>query len=147
MATTVKERLTSYLKLKRIPKSEFGLTIGASASYVTSMRDTERASIGNDKVERIRKHYPDLNIEWLLTGEGNMLNDVGISQSVNGNDNVTLAGHNMNVESDKLLEKAFDEIKAQREMTQKAQEQVDRLLTILEKVKLCRRYWDILLLS
>lgn len=136
MATTVKERLTSYLKLKRIPKSEFGLTIGASASYVTSMRDTERASIGNDKVERIRKHYPDLNIEWLLTGEGNMLNDVGISQSVNGNDNVTLAGHNMKVESDKLLEKAFDEIKAQREMTQKAQEQVDRLLTILEKVKL-----------
>ena len=136
MATTVKERLTSYLKLKRIPKSEFGLTIGTSASYVTSMRDTERASIGNDKVERIRKHYPDLNIEWLLTGEGNMLNDVGISQSVNGNDNVTLAGHNMKVESDKLLEKAFDEIKAQREMTQKAQEQVDRLLTILEKVKL-----------
>lgn len=136
MATTVKERLTSYLKLKRIPKSEFGLTIGASASYVTSMRDTERASIGNDKVERIRKHYPDLNIEWLLTGEGNMLNDVGISQSVNGNDNVTLAGHNMKVESDKLLEKAFDEIKAQREMTQKAQEQVDRLLSILEKAKL-----------
>ena len=136
MATTVKERLTSYLKLKRIPKSEFGLTIGASASYVTSMRDTERASIGNDKVERIRKHYPDLNIEWLLTGDGNMLNDVGISQSVNGNDNVTLAGHNMKVESDKLLEKAFDEIKAQREMTQKAQEQVDRLLSILEKAKL-----------
>mgnify|MGYP003470234304 CR=1 FL=1 len=136
MTETVKERLSEYLKAKRITKAEFGRSIGVSASYVTSMRDNGRASIGVEKIERIRQRYPDLNIEWLLTGEGNMLNDVGISQSVNGNDNVTLAGHNMKVESDKLLEKAFDEIKAQREMTQKAQEQVDRLLTILEKVKL-----------
>lgn len=136
MATTVKERLTAYLKEKRIPKSEFGQSIGASASYVTSMRDTGRTSIGNDKIARIREKYPDLNIEWLLPGSGKMLNDTGISQSVSGNDNIALAGHNMTVETDKLLEKAFDEIRAQREMTQKAQEQVDRLLTILEKVKL-----------
>ena len=136
MAETVKERLCEYLKAKRITKAEFGRSIGVSASYVTSMRDNGRASIGVEKIERIRQRYPDLNIEWLLTGNGKMYNEAGISQNVIGDDNVALAGHNLRMETSKILEKAFDEIQAQRKMTQKAQEQVDRLLSILEKAKL-----------
>lgn len=136
MAETVKERLSEYLKTKRITKAEFGRSIGVSASYVTSMRDNGRASIGVEKIERIRQRYPDLNIEWLLTGSGKMYNEAGISQNVIGDDNVVLAGHNLRMETSKILEKAFDEIQAQRKMTQKAQEQVDRLLSILEKAKL-----------
>lgn len=136
MAETVKERLSEYLKAKRITKAEFGRSIGVSASYVTSMRDNGRASIGVEKIERIRQKYPDLNIEWLLTGSGKMYNEAGISQNVIGDDNVALAGHNLRMETSKILEKAFDEIQAQRKMTQKAQEQVDRLLSILEKAKL-----------
>lgn len=136
MAETVKERLSEYLKAKRITKAEFGRSIGVSASYVTSMRDNGRASIGVEKIERIRQKYTDLNIEWLLTGSGKMYNEAGISQNVIGDDNVALAGHNLRMETSKILEKAFDEIQAQRKMTQKAQEQVDRLLSILEKAKL-----------
>lgn len=136
MAETVKERLSEYLKAKRITKAEFGRSIGVSASYVTSMRDNGRASIGVEKIERIRQRYTDLNIEWLLTGSGKMYNEAGISQNVIGDDNVALAGHNLRMETSKILEKAFDEIQAQRKMTQKAQEQVDRLLSILEKAKL-----------
>ena len=32
-----------------------------------------RASVGSDVIENILKAYPDLNVLWLLTGEGPML--------------------------------------------------------------------------
>ena len=32
-----------------------------------------RASIGSDVIETILRTYPDLNVVWLLTGEGPML--------------------------------------------------------------------------
>lgn len=69
MKSTVKERLEFFLKSEKISNSEFGRRIGACASYVASIRK----SISPDKIEGIAENWPDLNIEWLLTGEGEML--------------------------------------------------------------------------
>ena len=69
MENTVKERLTKYLKYKNISKIDFGNSIGVSAAYVSSIRK----SIQPDKIKSIALNYPDLNIDWLLTGEGNMI--------------------------------------------------------------------------
>ncbi len=69
MSTTVKERLVEFLEHKGINKSEFGRRIGVSSAFVTSMRK----SIQPDKIHAIRQEFPDLNIDWLLTGEGEML--------------------------------------------------------------------------
>lgn len=65
METTVKDRLKAYLSAKNISMAEFGRRIGVSGAYVTSMRK----SIQPDKIERIRAEFPDLDIDWLLTGE------------------------------------------------------------------------------
>lgn len=65
----VKERLIEFLEYKSISKSEFGRIIGVSSAFVTSMRK----SIQPDKVESIASNFPDLNINWLMTGEGDML--------------------------------------------------------------------------
>lgn len=65
----VKERLTQYLSLKKISKSEFGRAIGVSSAYISSIRK----SIQPEKIRAIALNYPDLNTEWLLTGEGEML--------------------------------------------------------------------------
>lgn len=83
-----------------------------------------------DVLHRISSTYPDLNTDWLLTGEGEMLNPApGITQHQNGGSNnsqtVTVG------QSD--VGRFLDEIAAQRRMTEKAQEQIDRLLTLLEK--------------
>jgi hypothetical protein len=67
---SVKSRLISFLEFKSISKAEFGRTIGVSSAYVTSMRK----SIQPDKLKSIAESYPDLNTNWLLTGEGEMLN-------------------------------------------------------------------------
>ena len=34
------------------------------------------ASIGSDVIENIIRTYPQLNVVWLLTGEGNMIKNV-----------------------------------------------------------------------
>lgn len=44
--------------------AEFSRRIGVSAAYITSMRK----SIQPDKAERIKEEFPDLDIDWLLTG-------------------------------------------------------------------------------
>ena len=65
METTVKDRLKAYLSAKNISMAEFGRRIGVSGAYVTSMRK----SIQPDKIDRIRTEFPDLDIDWLLTGK------------------------------------------------------------------------------
>lgn len=100
MQNTVKERLEFFLKSKKISKTDFGKAVGVSNSFVSSMRK----SLGPDKIQSIAQTYPDLNIEWLLTGEGEMLktqsaNNV-ITGDVSGNGNQFVAGNN-NVLRDK----------------------------------------------
>jgi transcriptional regulator with XRE-family HTH domain len=65
----VKERITLFIKSLEISKSEFCRQIGVSNAYISSIRK----SIQQDKVQRIALKYPELNIEWLLTGDGEML--------------------------------------------------------------------------
>lgn len=69
MAGSVKERLIEFLEHERVSKAEFGRKIGVSSAYVTSMRK----SIDKDKIKSIALNYPNLNLDWLLYGEGEML--------------------------------------------------------------------------
>lgn len=102
-----------------------------SNGYVSSIR----RSIGPEKLEHIRSNYPDLNITWLLTGEGPMLTTMpSITQTAHGDNNMQVAGSANRVHAagvDELLA----ELAEQRKVTQKAQEQVDRLLTIMERMQ------------
>jgi transcriptional regulator with XRE-family HTH domain len=66
---TVKERLIEYIKYKGISIRLFCRTSGLSESYVTSIR----SSIQPDKLDMIAQHFPDLNIGWVVTGEGSMI--------------------------------------------------------------------------
>ena len=67
----VKERLIEFIDHKKISRRSFALGIGASSSFVNSISK----GIGSEYVERIKDAYPDLNIAWLLTGEGSMLKE------------------------------------------------------------------------
>lgn len=69
MYASVKDRLVQYLQYKRVSKSEFGRKIGVSSAYVSSIRRAPDI----DKIKTIALNYPDLNIDWLLYGEGEMI--------------------------------------------------------------------------
>lgn len=71
MQTSVKQRLKEFILHKRITVQNFEKSIGAKNSFVNSIV----SGIGGDKLYRIIKEYPELNIDWLLEGNGNMLVD------------------------------------------------------------------------
>lgn len=71
MQTSVKQRLKEFILHKQITVQNFEKSIGVKNSFVNSIV----SGIGGDKLYRIIKVYPELNIDWLLEGNGNMLVD------------------------------------------------------------------------
>ena len=69
MEQTVKDRLLYFLKTKRIRPAEFTRTFGVSRAYISSMRKAP----SNEMLEKISLEYPELNMEWLITGDGTMI--------------------------------------------------------------------------
>ena len=69
--TTVKQRLLRYLKTKRISQSEFTRNLGVSSTDIGAMRK----GVPAERLKKITELYPDLNRDWLLYGEGEMLLD------------------------------------------------------------------------
>ena len=104
METTVKQRLLSFLKFMRYTQTEFCGKLGVSNAYISSIRK----SIPPEKLSAISAQYPELNIEWLLTGKGEMLNSgrvvsggvvVTNNGHINGNNNMNVTHtHNSSVE-------------------------------------------------
>ena len=70
MEQTVKQRLISFLKFKNLSQAKFEKAIGVSNGFVNNISK----GIGADKLQRILSIYPELNTDWLITGEGEMLN-------------------------------------------------------------------------
>ena len=73
---STKERLKKYIKYLNIPISAFEKSIGVGNAYVNSISQ----SIQPDKLLLIVEKYPDLNIEWLIIGKGEMLKSYPGSQ-------------------------------------------------------------------
>ena len=69
MQMTVKERLMQFIDFKGISIREFERRADLSNGYIKSLRKSPTV----DKMQNIIRAYPDLNQQWLLTGEGNML--------------------------------------------------------------------------
>lgn len=68
MENTVKERIISFLKEKKLSQSAFEKSTGLSNGYVNNISK----GIGAEKLQRIIEVYPELSQVWLLTGEGEM---------------------------------------------------------------------------
>ena len=87
----MKQRIKEYLKYKGVKIIEFSAKIGVSNAYISSIKK----SIQPDKLTRIQECYPDLNIEWLVTGRGNMLNTPQQAMSVinNGTNSGTMGNN------------------------------------------------------
>ena len=64
-----KERLKMFISSINLTNAAFEKSLGLSNGYINSMRK----GLGYDKLEQISNLYTDLNMGWLLTGEGEML--------------------------------------------------------------------------
>lgn len=66
---TVQERIRAYCKAKKLSIRQFEIQAKLSNGYVSSMRK----GLGVDKLENVLNAFPDLNRDWLLYEEGEML--------------------------------------------------------------------------
>lgn len=73
----IKERLKLFAQAKNLTIQRLELQWGVCNGYVNSIRK----SIGLEKLGQLLKAFPDLNRDWLLYGEGEMLNKIE-SQSI-----------------------------------------------------------------
>jgi hypothetical protein len=65
-----KERLRKFVEYKGFGRNRFEELVGISAGYIS----TKSPSVGSEIIERIVNVFHDLNIEWLVTGKGKMIN-------------------------------------------------------------------------
>lgn len=66
---TIKDRTIDFVKYKGMTMKSFEVKCGLSTGYVTSMRK----GFGIDKLNNVLTAFPELNREWLLYGEGEMI--------------------------------------------------------------------------
>lgn len=71
MLSTTKERILQYIEYKNIAKSKFYNDLDIKRGLLDS--DKLKSSVTDVIIAKILAIYKDLNINWLLTGEGNML--------------------------------------------------------------------------
>ncbi len=61
-------RIKEFLGKEKITKNKFYTKTGISNGYLDKVK-----SIGSDKIEIIINTFPELNLYWLISGEGQMI--------------------------------------------------------------------------
>lgn len=93
----VKERLKKFIASKGLGQKAFEIECGLSNGYVNNIR----RSVTIEKARQILERYPELNINWLMTGQGEMLKtqsaNTVVTGDVSGNGNQFVAGNNNHI--------------------------------------------------
>lgn len=119
-----------YISYKRMTVQMFELKTGISNGSVAKMGDNTRRST----LDKISNKFPDLNTDWLLTGEGEMLKT---TQSVGDISNSNVSGVNVNgkeihISSMEAYSTLLKIVESNLKTTEKFQEQIDRLIGVIE---------------
>ena len=126
---TMKDRLMQFINYKDISVQAFETNVNLSNGAVSKMGDGTRRST----IDKISNFYPDLNTNWLLTGEGDMLKPI---QSVGDISNSSVSGVNVNGREIHINPDAYNTllkiVESNQRTTEKFQEQIDRLISIIE---------------
>lgn len=87
MKSAVKERLIAFINYLGMSKNAFENACGLSTRYVSNIS----ASVSPDKLKQISLKFPELNVEWLLTGQGDMLREALSTPTISGD--ITVNGN------------------------------------------------------
>ena len=105
-----KEKIRQYLNSKGISKNSFYQKTGFAIGFLNSGK-----SLGADKLETIIDNYPDLSLEWLVLGKGDMIKPSTITNGsgvvISGDNNT-----NNNVDNRQYYSDSPDVLKAQIEL-------------------------------
>lgn len=136
----IKERILQFIDYKGVVKERFYEKIGmTSANFRGKAKETP---INSTAIENILSEFPDLNLEWLITGKGEMIlgntQNVDISNSnnknlnnINGSSNITISQNDIS-EIIEIQREMNSIIKTTQKQLTESQKQVNTLLEILK---------------
>lgn len=120
---STKERILQFIDYKCISKTLFFEKTGIKRGFLDS--DKLNQAVSDDHITKIIANYPEVSIEWLLTGNGHMLrsNTKEAEKTIYNNTNCnSLKDKNIST----LISILNDTLKEK-------DKQIDRLLSIIEK--------------
>lgn len=104
-AIAIKQRLVKFFKYKHVKFAEVERTAGLANGFIRN----SKGDIGAVKLRNINMAYPDLNMNWLLTGIGTMTKAEGGSLNQNGDNAKGVKDGNMIVYEAKTKEENISE--------------------------------------
>lgn len=116
--------------------SDFARITGIDKGDLSRMVNGKRP-ITQHFVGLITTHFPDVNEEWLRTGEGEMLKN---TSAIADNHSISIAGeeikeNNIRVNTDETIASLIAEVAAQRRLTEIALKQNSDLIALLGQRK------------
>ncbi|MBC8618926.1 LexA family transcriptional regulator [Parabacteroides faecis] len=75
----IKDRLKEIRDYAKMGQTNFEKHTGISSGYFNKVK----GSIGSDTILKIVNKFPELNLDWLITGKGEMLKPVSSAPSIN----------------------------------------------------------------
>ena len=132
--SSVKQRILLFLKAMNISQKAFETKCGFSNGYVNNISK----GIGAEKLQRILCEFPDLNRDWHIFGDGEMLR-ASVVQQGEGSNNQQGDGnvYNSDVAYNtllKIVEASQRNSDSFIQVVKKSQEQTDKLLAMLQKL-------------
>lgn len=97
------------------------------------MNPEKVTGLSSRMVDMICETYPEFSRSYLLTGEGTLLKADTIESNIQQNINSSHITQNGNVEASANMDKLINVLAEQSQQVTKAQEQIDRLITLLER--------------
>lgn len=91
-----KDRLKEFVRFLNMGQNSFEKEVGIANGYLASKSQT----ISSDTIEKVTSKYPNLNLEWLLTGKGEMLKNSGVS--VGNNNKGDIANNSSSINKNKI---------------------------------------------
>lgn len=73
MENSVIERVKECIEIKGMSAREFAKSIGFNCSTLNNYITGRRVTVGVDLIQKIVQTFKEINSEWLLTGNGNMI--------------------------------------------------------------------------
>jgi hypothetical protein len=115
-------------------QKDLGNKLGYSNESSFSQIINNKVNTPKNFINRLKSIVPQLNEDWLLYGEGEMLK-TGINQEVSGDHNTAVAGNNNTVNSEELISRLIRLLEKKDEQIAEKDIQMNRLISLLEERK------------
>lgn len=134
MDNTVLQRVNEFISKSGLSITSLSKTFGIVQTTLNRQIKGE-TQLSASTIEAILTNYPNISAEWIMRGEGAMER---INQQIGDITNSSAIGNNVNGSGNKISHNDISDFigiqKGYQDMIKKKDEQIDRLLSIIEKV-------------